>query len=177
MKYLILSISFGCLLLPQVVFSQLTQDTRKNLPTEQKYHSIKKYKAAVILHNQQEIKGLLLKANDQEVVLIPKDQYYKRYAHFVKLVRNNQTRILLPNVLLVETSRVGKKGIGFGIGAVLGLVLSDATDGLIPSTSAAGVIGITGGLLGFFIGAIPSKTYELSDKKELEELKKKGIMY
>ena len=62
-----------------------------------------------------------------------------------------------------------------GIGAVMGLAIGGASPGY--EFAVVGLGGIGGGLLGLIIGSMTSKSYQPKNKTEMEQLKKKGIMY
>lgn len=161
-------------------FAQLSQDTRENLPTAKQYKKIPQYRTSINIKNKNIVTGLLLNVTDDKVILIPNDVGVEEYAHFVMLVKEEQTPISLPIIKRISTRKKGKLGknilIGTGIGLALGLVgISSADEGDLITSDVITIPAITGGLLGLLIG-ISSKSHNPNNKAELEKLKDMGIM-
>jgi len=162
------------------IFAQLSQDTRKKLPTAEQYKKMTKYQTTLNLHNIPSIKGLLFKVTDEQVILIPNNGKVKDYSHFVMLVKKEQIPINIPLIHRIGTRKKGKlvQGllIGAGLGLVLGISAISSADGNSLLTGNVVTIPIlTGGALGLLIGSF-SKSHNLNNKAELEKLKGMGII-
>ena len=160
------------------IFAQLTPDTWKNLPTAEQYKKIKKQEVAVKLHTNEKINGVLYNVTAESLILLPKDDYIDRYSHFVKLVKEDQIVLNISSIHKVQTNKGnGGKGflLGLGIGAVAGFSIGGASSGY--EFAAVGAGGIAGGLIGLIVGSITSKSYSPKNKTQMEQLRKKGVVY
>ena len=161
-------------------FAQLSQDTRRNLPTAEQYKKKTKYRTVLNIHNKANVIGLLFKVTDDKVILIPNDESVNEYTHFVKLVKEEQIAVSIPIIKRIGTRKKGKLGknllIGAGVGVALGLLgIANAREDALLTSEVITVPAITGGILGLLIG-ISSKSHNLNDKAALEKLKSMGIM-
>lgn len=170
------------LIVPFTGFAQLTLDSEENLPTAEQYKEITRLVTTVKLNNKKTIKGLLYKVTNEEIILIPNNQYLNRYAHFVLIAKKEQIPLKITAIHRLQTK--GKKGNNFLIGAGIGLgigllsVAAEGDGGMFEGLAAAAVfpLTLTGGLVGLLFGK-GQKSYNLKDAAKLEELKKKGIVF